>query len=312
MPTLLITHPVFLQHDTGFGHPERPDRLRAIEQALEHESFQFLHRDEAPLADEDAITRMHGTDYIDSLKQAAPQSGHIAVDGGDTIMSPDTWEAALRAAGAAVMAVDQVVSKAARNVFCAARPPGHHAETREAIGFCLFNNAAIAAAHARAVHGMERVAVVDFDVHHGNGTQHMFWSDANMFYGSTHQMPLFPGTGAWSEQGVAGNIVNAPLRRGDDTYCFQEAFESRILPALHDFSPDLVIISAGFDAHRDDPIGGLVLREEDFAWATRKLLDVAEKHAGGRVVSLLEGGYDLGGLSRSVAAHLRVMMEHAT
>ncbi|MFP4538401.1 MAG: histone deacetylase family protein, partial [Dichotomicrobium sp.] len=311
MPTLLITHPVFVKHDTGFGHPERPDRLRAIEQALEDESFQFLHREEAPLADEEAIARMHGPDYIAALKKAAPASGHIYVDGGDTVMSPDSWEAALRAAGAAVTAVDQVMSGAVRNAFCVVRPPGHHAETRQAMGFCLFNNVAIAAAHARAVHGMDRVAVVDFDVHHGNGTQHMFWSDADMFYGSTHQMPLFPGTGAWSEQGVAGNIVNAPLRAGDDSYHFQEAFESRILPALHDFSPDLVIISAGFDAHRADPIGGLALTEEDFAWATRRLSDVANQHAGGRLVSVLEGGYDLGGLARSVAAHLRVLMEYS-
>jgi len=312
MPTLLISHPIFLQHDTGFGHPERPDRLRAIEQALENESFQFLHRDEAPMADEETIARMHGPEYIRALKRVAPESGHIAVDGGDTVMSPDSWEAALRAAGAAVMAVDQVMSRAARNAFCAVRPPGHHAETRQAMGFCLFNNAAIAAAHARSVHGVDRVAVVDFDVHHGNGTQHMFWPDADMFYGSTHQMPLFPGTGAWSEQGVAGNIVNAPLRSGDDTYHFQEAFESRILPALHDFSPDLLIISAGFDAHRDDPIGGLALREEDFAWVTRKLLDVANRHSGGRLVSVLEGGYDLGGLARSVEAHVRVLMEYAS
>lgn len=312
MPTLLISHPVFLQHDTGFGHPERPDRLRAIEQVLEDESFQFLHREEAPLADETALARMHGPDYIKALERIAPKSGQIAVDGGDTVMSPDSLEAALRAAGAGVMAVDQVMTGAARNVFCAVRPPGHHAETRQAMGFCLFNNVAIAAAHARAVHGMERVAVVDFDVHHGNGTQHMFWSEANLFYASTHQMPLFPGTGALHEEGTAGNIVNAPLRRGDDSYHFKEAFESRILPALHNFSPDLVIISAGFDAHRDDPIGGLALTDADFAWATRRLLDVANRHAGGHLVSMLEGGYDLGGLAHSTAAHLRELMEYAS
>ncbi len=310
MPTLLISHSVFLQHDTGYGHPECPDRLRAIEQALEDESFQFVHREEAPIAEEDVIALMHGPEYIRALKKAAPESEHVYVDGGDTVMSPHTWEAALRAAGGAIMAVDQVVTGAARNAFCAARPPGHHAETRQAMGFCLFNNAAIAAAHARAAHGLDRVAVIDFDVHHGNGTQHMFWSEPNLMYASTHQMPLFPGTGAWSEQGIAGNIVNAPLRRGDDSYHFQEAFETRILPALHDFAPDLVIISAGFDAHRHDPIGGLALIEEDFAWVTRKLIEVANRHAGGRVVSVLEGGYDLGALARSVAAHLRVMIEY--
>jgi len=312
MPTLYISHPAFLQHDTGYGHPERADRLRSIESVLEDESFQFLHREEAPQVDEATLARVHGPDYIKALKKAAPEDGHIYVDGGDTVMSPKSWEAALRAAGAAVMAVDQVMSRGARNVFCAVRPPGHHAEARQAMGFCLFNNVAVAAEHARAVHGMDRVAVVDFDVHHGNGTQHMFWSDADLFYGSTHQMPLFPGTGALGERGVADNIVNAPLRAGDDTYHFQQAFQSRILPALHDFSPDLVIISAGFDAHRADPIGGLALREADFEWATRKLMDVAEKHSGGRLVSVLEGGYDLHALGSSVAAHLRVLMEHAS
>jgi len=312
MPTLLISHPIFLQHDTGYGHPERADRLRAIESILEHEGFQFLQREEAPLADYEAIARMHGLDYIKALEKVSPDTGHIAVDGGDTVMSPHSWEAALRATGAAVKAVDEVVGGAARNAFCAVRPPGHHAETRQAMGFCLFNNAAIAAAHARAVHGLTRVAVVDFDVHHGNGTQHMFWSNPDLFYGSTHQMPLFPGTGATSEEGVAGNIVNAPLRRGDDTYHFQQAFEDRILPGLHNFAPDLVIISAGFDAHRHDPIGGMALTEEDFAWATRKLLDVANQHSSGRLVSVLEGGYDLGGLAKSVEAHLRVLMDHGS
>ena len=195
MPTLLISHPVFLQHDTGFGHPERPDRLRAIEQVLEDESFQFLHREAAPLADEAALARCTAPDYIKALKRIAPKAGTSRSMAAIRSCRPTAWEAALRAAGAAVMAVDQVMSGAARNAFCAVRPPGHHAETRQAMGFCLFNNAAIAAAHARAVHGMDRVAVVDFDVHHGNGTQHMFWSDANLFYASTHQMPLFPGTG---------------------------------------------------------------------------------------------------------------------
>ena len=312
MPTLLISHSVFLEHDTGFGHPERADRLRAIDAVLEDETFQFLHREEAPEADEAALARVHGAEYIAALKKIAPQRGQITLDGGDTVMSPRTWEAALRAAGAAVMAVDQVMSWAARNAFCAVRPPGHHAEARQAMGFCFFNNAAVAAAHARAAYDMDHVAVVDFDVHHGNGTQHMFWSDAHLFYGSTHQMPLFPGTGEVSEEGVAHNIVNAPLRRGDDSYQFREAFESRILPALRNFSPDLVIVSAGFDAHRNDPVGGLALNEEDFAWATRKLLEVANKHAGGRLVSVLEGGYDLGGLSRSTAAHLRELMEYAS
>jgi acetoin utilization deacetylase AcuC-like enzyme len=195
-----------------------------------------------------------------------------------------------------------------RNAFCAVRPPGHHAESSRAMGFCFFSNAAIAAQHARGEHGAERVAVVDFDVHHGNGTQEIFWSDKDLFYASTHQMPLFPGTGSLSETGV-GNICNAPLRAGDDGSQFREAFLTRILPALHHFSPDLIIVSAGFDAHRSDPLGGLELVEADFAWVTGELVEMARRHAGGRVVSLLEGGYDLRGLAYSVGEHVRVLME---
>jgi acetoin utilization deacetylase AcuC-like enzyme len=207
-----------------------------------------------------------------------------------------------------VHAVDQVMSGAVNNAFCAVRPPGHHAEPSRPMGFCLFNNVAIAALHARAAHGAERVAVVDFDVHHGNGTQDAFWSDKDLFYGSTHQMPLFPGTGALSETG-AGNVFNAPLNPLDGSSRFREAFLSRILPALHNFGPDVLLISAGFDAHRDDPLAQIELTEEDFAWVTEKLVEIAEKHAGGRVVSTLEGGYNLEALARSTAAHVEVLMQ---
>jgi acetoin utilization deacetylase AcuC-like enzyme len=217
-------------------------------------------------------------------------------------------EAALRAVSAGLEAVDKVFSGEAKNAFCQVRPPGHHAENDRAMGFCVFSNAAIAGLHARARHGAERIAVVDFDVHHGNGTQDIFWSDKDLFYGSTHQMPLFPGTGALNETGV-GNIWNAPLRAGDGGETFREAFTGRILHSLHNFAPDLVIISAGFDAHRRDPLGGLELVEADFMWATEEVAKIADRHAGGRIVSLLEGGYDLEGLAKSVAVHVRTLMD---
>ena len=306
--TLFISHSACLAHDMGEGHPERPDRLRAIERALESETFQMLARDVAPRADLAAIARVHPKDYIEAIRAATPQQGVIAVDP-DTSMSPGTFEAALRAAGGAVYAVDEVMSGKARNAFVAARPPGHHAEAATPMGFCFFNNAAIAARHARAAHGAERVAIVDFDVHHGNGTQHIFWDDATVMYASTHQMPHYPGTGAVSERGEHDQIVNAPLRAGDAGEAFREAMESRILPRVEAFSPDLIIVSAGFDAHRRDPLGDINLTEADFAWATRKLMGVARKRSGERVVSVLEGGYDLEGLSRSVAAHVTALME---
>ena len=307
MPTLLITHPDCLLHEMGAHHPERPDRLRAIEDALSDPAFASLKREQAPLAAIATIELLHPASYIDAIRAAAPKKGHVWLDP-DTAMSPGTWNAALRAAGAGIYAVDQVMSGAADNAFCAVRPPGHHAEPSRPMGFCFFNNVAIAALHARAKHGAERVAVVDFDVHHGNGTQAAFWSDKNLFYGSTHQMPLFPGTGALSETGV-GNIWNAPLRPGDGRKEFEAAFNSRILPALDDFAPDLLLISAGFDAHRDDPLAQIELTEPDFAWVTEKLLETAAKHCGGKVVSTLEGGYDLEALAASTAAHVGVLMQ---
>lgn len=315
MTTLLLTHPSFLAHDTGFGHPERPDRMRAIDKVLRHETFSALVRADAPLREdcEAAILRVHPQahfDQIQSTAQSITTQSHARIDG-DTVMSKGSWEAALRAVGAGLEAVDQMMAGKATNAFCQVRPPGHHAEKKRAMGFCFFSNAAIAGYYAKAKYGAERVAVIDFDVHHGNGTQDVFWSDKDMFYGSTHQMPLFPGTGAKSETGV-GNIWNAPLRAGDDGEVFRDAYTSRILDPLKNFAPDLVIISAGFDAHKHDPLGGLRLVEADFMWATLQLVEIAGKTAKGRIVSMLEGGYDLEALAKSAGVHVRTLMDAAS
>jgi acetoin utilization deacetylase AcuC-like enzyme len=305
--TLLIGHPSSLRHATPPGHPERADRIRAVEQALEDERFALLQRVEAPEGTLAQVELCHPAAYAQAISEAAPQQGLVQIDA-DTIMSPGTLAAVLHGVGGAVHAVDEVMSGRVGNAFSAMRPPGHHAESDRAMGFCFFNNAAIAARHAQRAHGAERVAVVDWDVHHGNGTQEIFWNDASVLYASTHEMPLYPGTGAPSERGEHGTIVNAPLRAGDGTDAFRDAFESAILPRLEAFRPDLVIISAGFDAHWRDPLANINLKEPDFAWATQKLMEIADRHAGGRLVSLLEGGYDLEGLSKSVAAHVMALM----
>jgi acetoin utilization deacetylase AcuC-like enzyme len=306
--TLLLTHPASYGHEMGPGHPERPDRIRAIERALEQEAFQLLTRGQAPRVSRDALLRVHPEAYVAAIEEAAPEKGYTRLDA-DTMMSPGTLEAAMHAAGGATFAVDEVMSGRLANAFVATRPPGHHAERATPMGFCFFNSAAVAARHAQAAHGAGRVAIVDFDVHHGNGTQDIFWNDASVMYGSTHEMPLYPGTGAQSERGEHDQIVNAPLRSGDGGEAFRAAFEMAILPRLEAFQPDLIVISAGFDAHRLDPLGHLNLVEADFSWATRRLMAIADKSCGGRVVSLLEGGYDLDGLSRSVAVHLSALME---
>ena len=310
MVTLFLSHPICLEHETGYGHPERPDRLRAVEAALGQDRFKDLIREEAPEAELATIERAHPKAYIEAIEKAVPDKGLVMVDG-DTTLSPASFKAALRAVGAGVRAVDQVAAGKVKNAFCAVRPPGHHAEASRAMGFCLFDNIALAALHACAKHGAERVAVVDFDVHHGNGTQAIFWSDEDLCYASTHQMPLFPGTGALSETGV-GNIFNAPLKAGDGKSAFQAAYDERILPALDAFRPDFLFISAGFDAHKRDPLANIELENEDFAWVTQKLVDIADKHCSGRVVSMLEGGYDLRALAESGAEHVAVLMDAGT
>ena len=307
MSTRFYTHPIYLEHLTPPGHPERPDRLRAIERVLDDEAFADLDRQLSPMGQEDSVLLAHPEHHLEKVRQAIPQEGLRSVDS-DTTVSPKSWEAALTAVGAATAAVDDVFSGAADNVFVAARPPGHHAETATAMGFCLFNTAAIAARHAQKVHGVERVAIIDWDVHHGNGTQDIFWSDPSVLFCSTHQMPLYPGTGAKGETG-AGNIVNAPLSPRTGSDLFREALRSRVLPAIDNFKPDLIIISAGFDAHHRDPLAEINLTEDDFDWATGQIMERASRLANNRLVSLLEGGYDLQGLSFSVAAHVKRLMK---
>jgi acetoin utilization deacetylase AcuC-like enzyme len=308
MATLFITHPACLNHLTPPGHPERPDRLRAIERVFASDKFQGLVRADAPAADFNTIALCHPMDYVTALRDASPTSGLVQIDA-DTSMSPGSFEAALRAAGGGVYAVDEVMAGRVSNAFVATRPPGHHTETARPMGFCLFNNAAIAARHAQKRYGIDRAAVVDFDVHHGNGSQDIFWSDKTVMYCSTHQMPLYPGTGARNERGDHDTVVNAPLSPGDGGAKFREAFESVILPRLRDFQPELIVISAGFDAHQRDPLANLNLVEADFMWATQKIMEAAQASANGRVVSMLEGGYDLEGLSNSAAAHVSALMQ---
>ena len=307
MTTRLYSHAACLQHDTGPHHPERIARLEAVMAALDGPAFAALERHEAPRAGRDRLELVHPAGFVDALLAASPASGHIHLDP-DTVMSPGSAEAALRAVGAVVDAVDAVAEGRAKNAFCAVRPPGHHAEPEHAMGFCLFNSVAIGAEHARRKHGMARAAVVDFDVHHGNGTQAAFWSDEQLFYGSTHQFPHYPGTGAADETGVYHNIANGPLRAGTGSEEFRRVFEAKVLDALDRFRPEIVLISAGFDAHERDPLAQINLIEEDYAWATDRLAEIAATHAGGRIVSALEGGYDLQALAQSAAAHVGRLM----
>jgi acetoin utilization deacetylase AcuC-like enzyme len=303
----LYTHPACLQHDPGPGHPESPARLQAVLAALDRDRFAALDRVEAPRASRAALERVHDPAYIARILASAPDEGVLRLDA-DTLMSPASAEAALRAAGAVVAAVDAVLNDHASCAFCAVRPPGHHATANHAMGFCLFNNIAVGAAHALAAHGLQRVAIADFDVHHGNGTQDIFAGEPRVLYASSHQAPLYPGSGHAEDTG-AGNLANAPLPPGTGSQGFRQAWEDVLLPQLDAFAPQLLLISAGFDAHRADPLAQLRLDSADYAWLTARLLDVARRHADGRVVSTLEGGYDLRALAASSAAHVEALLD---
>ncbi|GAB5461649.1 histone deacetylase family protein [Hoeflea sp. EC-HK425] len=307
MTTFYYSNPICLEHLVPAGHPERPDRMKALEAVFEHEHFNTLVRHLAPEAAAESVLLAHPESYLAKIRAAIPETGFSRIDS-DTTASPRSMEAALISVGGAMAAVDAVFRKEADNAFVATRPPGHHAEKNTSMGFCLFNQAAIAARHAQKAYGAERVAIIDWDVHHGNGTQDIFYDDPSVIYCSTHQMPLYPGTGALRETGK-GNIFNAPLSANDGSDHFREAFKTRILPALEETRPDLIIISAGFDAHHRDPLAEINLVADDFDWATGKLMDIAGRYSGNRVVSLLEGGYDLVGLAESAAAHVIRLQE---
>ena len=306
MTTFYYTHPSFLTHDTGLGHPENAQRLRSIDTVLSRPEFASLVKKEAPRAEIGQILRVHTQTATDKVFASIPEYGIHYLDP-DTPVSPGSGEAAIRAVGAVCAAVDAVFAGDAQNAFCGIRPPGHHAESSHAMGFCLFNNIAIAAEHARHSHGIRRVAIIDFDVHHGNGTQHIFANHKEVLYASTHQHPWYPGTGSSGETGV-GNVFNAPLPAGSGGSEFRAAMEGKILPAVDQFKPELILVSAGFDAHKNDPLGDLRLDEDDFAWITRELLSLAGRHCGGKLVSALEGGYNLEALGESVGAHVRELM----
>jgi acetoin utilization deacetylase AcuC-like enzyme len=308
MSVALFTHPAALAHDTGPHHPECPERIKFVLKALEAPAFLSIVRKTAPVAPVTALVAAHSQMHVDTILAMRPAGNQLRYIDGDTVVSAGTIDAALRAAGGAMTAVDAVMEGKVRAAFVAMRPPGHHAERNRAMGFCLFNNAAVAAFHARARHGLRRIAVVDFDVHHGNGTQNIFTPDRDLFYASSHQFPCYPGTGRAEERGVAGNVVNVPLRPGSGGAEFRAAWAEKILPELEAFAPELLIISAGFDGHEADPLAELRLQVEDFTWVTKALLAVADKHCPGRVVSVLEGGYDLDALALSVAAHVRSLM----
>ena len=302
MSTAFFSHQIFEAHDTGPGHPERAERLRAIKKVISSSSYDTLIRREAPRSTKQQIAMVHDLNYVEKLMESVPERGWSQIDP-DTVMCPETGEATLRAVGAVIEAVDGVISGTFDNAFCAVRPPGHHAEPNHGMGFCFFNNAAIAARHAQQAHGLERVAIVDFDVHHGNGTQAAFRGDKNVFFASSHQYPFYPGTGAIDEVGV-GNIVNVPLESGSGSKDFRNGWSTKIFPALEAFQPEFLVISAGFDAHARDPLASINLEAEDFAWITRKLPEISGNKLNGRIISCLEGGYDLVGLAESVDAHV--------
>ncbi|CAO4141044.1 Histone deacetylase-like amidohydrolase [Methylorubrum thiocyanatum] len=308
MATLHLTHTAALTDLGPPWHPERADRIRVIEGCLERQRFSALVREQAPRVTHAALHRAHDKAYVAATLSGLGR-GFLPERDGDTQVGPETLDAALRSAGAAVQAVDEVMTGQVRNAFSVMRPPGHHAGRARSAGFCFFNNVAIAARHAQAAHGAARVAILDWDAHHGDGTQEIFWDDPTVLFCSTHQWPLYPGTGAASERGEHGTVVNVPLPEGAEGTMFRAALTTTVLPRIAAFEPDLILISAGFDAHWRDPLAGLAFTEEDFRWATEQLVDIADRVCGGRVVSLLEGGYDLIGLSRSAVAHVEALME---
>ena len=306
--TILMTNDAGLSHQMPPGHPEQIARLDHVNRALSAPEFDGLDRRPSPMAEESDLLLAHPASHVSAIRNAAPDAGFAALDP-DTSMSPGTWEAALRGVGGCLAAVDAVLAGEAKNAFVATRPPGHHAEKARAMGFCLFGNVAIAAKHALERHGLSRVAIVDFDVHHGNGTQDLLWDEPRTLFISSHQMPLYPGTGAAHERGAHGNVINAPLSPGTDGVTMRSVYGSRLLRRVEEFEPELLLISAGFDAHEDDPLANLNWSTEDFAWLTRELCKVADATCAGRVVSSLEGGYNLDALAASVAVHVAGLME---
>lgn len=306
-PVLLLSHPACLAHDPGPGHPESPQRLRAVLAALDAAEFDALITEQAAVASREQLLRAHTAVHVEHLFSLAVENNLVALDA-DTLMSPGSLEAGLRAAGACCQAVDAVVAGPLRKAFCAVRPPGHHATANAAMGFCLFNSVAVGAAHALAAHGLQRVAIADFDVHHGNGSEAIFENDARVLYVSSHQMPLYPGSG---EPGRHGNAVNAALAPGSGSAAFRRVWSEQLLPALDAFQPQLLLISAGFDADARDPLAGLALGVSDFEWITHELCVLADRHCGGRLVSSLEGGYDLDALREGVLAHVRALAHPA-
>ncbi len=306
--TLYVSHEDCLGHLVEEGHPERPERLKAIDKVLQSPHFDALERLPAPVAGRGHLLLAHAEEHVTDIESRVPEQGLVQLDA-DTWLSPGSWRAALRAAGAGIAAVDAVAAMEADNAFCAVRPPGHHAESSRAMGFCLFNNVAIAARHAMEEYGVERVAIIDFDVHHGNGTQEIFWDEPDVLYCSTHQSPAYPGSGDASETGAHGNIVNCPLPPSSGAKLFREAVRTRVLPALDAFMPEFIFISAGFDAHEKDPLSMLKLREEDYVWVTLAIMEAAERMCAGRIVSMLEGGYDLAATAASAGSHVQALMK---
>ncbi len=309
MVTVLLTHADCLKHVNPVGHPERVARLQAIVKSLEASEFDNLIRVDAPSASDDDLNRVHPSSHLERILAAIPQTGFAALDQ-DTFLSPGSLSAARHAFGANIKAVDLVLSGQARNAFCAIRPPGHHAEARQPMGFCLFGNVVAGARHSLRRWGLERVAIIDFDVHHGNGTQDLVWDDANIAFVSIHQMPLYPGSGSAAETGASGNILNLPLMPNSGSAEFRLNIELKALPFLRQFDPQMLFISAGFDAHRADPLANLNLSDGDFYWVTKRICGLADDLCNGRVVSTLEGGYDLDALAASVSAHVRALMEN--